>query len=288
MPHNVTLVQDVGMSSTDTDFDQVSYQGRHGTVDAFIARPAGAGPFPAVLLLQEGIGVTKHLLSLASRFARERYVALVPDLYTRDLERKRLAEDEVVRALPLTRAADRDAQLARLPWHEQESAKRVLRWFERRDSSTYVDDAAASIPYLKRHAQVLPQAIASVGFSMGAAICAQLAASGADLAAGVLFYGTGPAVSAIANVRYPLQGHYAEHDPVTAHVEALDCALHAARKSFSYTIYPGTAHGFFNDARPSYEPISAALAFRRTLKFLGEHLAVAEKPARREQKHAVS
>jgi len=281
-------VQDVGMSSTDTDFDRVSYRGSHGTVDAWIARPAGAGPFPAVLLLQEGIGVTKHLLSLASRFARERYVALVPDLYSRDAERRRLADDQVVRAAPFARAADRDEQLARLPLHEQESIRRVLAWFDKRDSSTYFDDAAAAIPYLKRHAQVLPHAIASVGFSLGGSLCAQLAASGADLAAGVIFYGIGPVLSAIANVRYPLQGHYAEHDPATLQVEALDAALHAARKSFSYYVYPGTRHGFFNDSRPSYEPGAATLAFQRTLKFLGEHLAVAEKPARRDESRAVS
>ncbi|MEY4514133.1 MAG: hypothetical protein RLZZ450_6255 [Pseudomonadota bacterium] len=276
------------MSSTDTDFDRVSYRGDHGIVDAYIARPAGAGPFPAVLLLQEGIGVTRHLLSLASRFARERYVALVPDLYSRDVERRRLADDQVVRAAPFARAADRDEQLARLPLHEQETIKRVLAWFDKRDSSTYFDDAVAAIPYLKRHAQVLPHAIASVGFSLGGTLSAQLAAAGADLAAGVIFYGTGPVLSAIANVRYPLQGHYAEHDPVTAQVGALDAALHDARKSFSHYVYPGTGHGFFNDSRPSYEPGSATLAFQRVLKFLGEHLAVAEKPTRRDESRAVS
>jgi len=276
------------MSFLATDFDQVSYRGRHGSVDAFIARPAGAGPFPAVLLLHEGIGVTRHVLALASRFAREGYVALLPDLYTRDLERRRLAEDEVIRALPLVRAPDREQQLARLPWHEQESAKRVIRWFSGRDSSTYFDDAQAAIPYLKRHAQVLPHALASVGFSLGGGLSSQLAASGADLAAGVIFYGAGPELSQIANVRYPLQGHYAEHDTVTAHVEALDAALHAARKSFSYHIYPGTSHGFFNDSRPSYDPASAKLAFRRTLAFLGEHLSVTAKQTRRDVQSAVS
>jgi carboxymethylenebutenolidase len=278
----------LGMSFSDTDLDQVSYRGPHGLVNAWIARPAGAGPFPTVLLLHEGIGVTKHLLALASRLARERYVAFVPDLYARDPARRRLAEEDVIRALPLARAADRDERLARLPWHERESAKRVLSWFDGRDSTTYFDDAAAAIPYLKRHAQVVPHAIASLGFSMGGGICAQLAATGADLAAGVIFYGSGPALSGVPNVRYPLQGHYAEHDPITAHVEALDAALHGARKSFQYTVYPGTTHGFFNDARPSYEPISASLAFQRTLLFLGEHLVVADKPARHAEKRAVS
>jgi len=276
------------MSFLDTDFDQVSYRGRHGAVEASIARPRGAGPFPAVLLLHEGIGVTKHVLALASRFAREGYVALVPDLYTRDLARRQLVEDEVTRALPLLRAPDREQQLARLPWHDQESARRVISWFSSRNTDTYFDDAEATITYLKRHAQVLPHALASVGFSLGGGLSGQLAASGADLAAGVIFYGTGPALSEIANVRYPLQGHYAEHDPLTAQVEGLDAALHAARKSFSYSIYPGTAHGFCNDSRPSYDRGAAQLSFQRTLKFLNEHLAVSTKPARRDAQRAVS
>jgi carboxymethylenebutenolidase len=274
------------MSFSSTDFDQVSFRGRHGIVDASIARPAGKGPFPAVLLLHEGLGVTKHVLGLASRFAREGYVALVPDLYTRDSARQKLAEDEVLRGLPLVRAPDREQQLAKLPWDAQESAKRVITWFQGRDTSTYFDDAQAAIPYLKRHAQVIPHAIASVGFSMGGGLSSQFAAKGEDLAAGVIFYGTGPEREQVGNIRYPLQGHYAEHDAVTAHVEALDEALRAARKSFTYTVYPGTEHGFFNEARPSYDAVSAELAFRRTLSFLGEQLALTLRAERRGQKLA--
>ena len=50
-------------------------------VGAYLATPTGAGPAPAVIVIQEWWGLNEHIKNVAERYAREGYVALVPDLY---------------------------------------------------------------------------------------------------------------------------------------------------------------------------------------------------------------
>lgn len=258
---------------TQLQLESISFEGPHGTVNAHLARPSGQGPFPAVLLLQEGLGVTQHLLRLAQRFAQSGYVTLVPDLYSHEPAHKALSEADVLNGLPLARRDDADAAIAGLPAEQQAGAKRVLAWWKTRNPATYFSDTQAGLQFLKRHESVRPDAIASLGFSLGGGLSAQLAAAGEALAAGVIYYGQGPAADKLAAVRYPLLGHYAENDPaITPVLPALQNALQAAGKQFSAHVYPGTQHGFFSDSRPVYQREAAELAHARTLEFLEQHL----------------
>ena len=219
---------------TTAHLDPITFEGPHGPVEAQLARPAVPGPYPAVLLLQEGLGVTQHLLRLARRFADAGYLTLVPNLYSRE------------------------------PAHKQPTEQEVLPF----------PDVLAAVQYLKRHALVRPDAIASVGFSLGGGLSAELAASGAGLAAGVIYYGQGPKLDQLGKISHPLLGHYAENDPaITPYVRALHAQLKAAGKRFEAFIYAGTDHGFFSDSRPVYKRDAAELAHTRTLEFLGKQLA---------------
>ncbi len=47
----------------------------------YLARPAGAGPWPAVLLGFEMFGITGYLRAVAAQVAAAGYLALVPDFY---------------------------------------------------------------------------------------------------------------------------------------------------------------------------------------------------------------
>ena len=167
--------------------ESLTLQGPSGTISASLARPAGRGPFPSVLLLHEGIGVSAYLLALAERLADAGYLAFVPDLYSRDAARQTLSEHQIIRSLPLTQSAQRDALLDALPREEQESARRVLAWFDGRDTSTYLADTLAALSFLRRHGAVRADAVAALGFSRGGGLTARLTTSGAGLAAGVIF-----------------------------------------------------------------------------------------------------
>ena len=263
--------------------ESIRFDGPHGAVNAHIARPGGSGPFPAILLLHEGIGVVASLLTLAQRFAQAGYFVLAPDLFSREPGRKELSDTDVLISLPIVRKDNSEAALAALPAAQQAGAKRALAWWNSRNPASYFPDTQAALQLLERHPSVRADAIASLGFSQGGGLSAQLAAAGAALAAGVIYYGQGPASDRLAAVRYPLLGHYAEDDPsITPGLPALKSAFEAAGKQFSAHVYPGTKHGFFNELRPVYHRASAELAHARTLEFLEQHLG-----RRRQQQPAV-
>ena len=54
-----------------------------GGMPAYVARPTGNGPWPAVLVIMEAFGLNEHIKDVARRVAGEGYVALAPDLYHR-------------------------------------------------------------------------------------------------------------------------------------------------------------------------------------------------------------
>ena len=119
---------------TELRLESVEIEGPFGPIQARLARPQGTAPFPAVLLLQEGLGVTQHLLQLAQRFAENGYLTLVPDLYSHEPLHKQLREQEVLAGIPIARATERAARLAALPVEEQSSVERVIAWFDARGS----------------------------------------------------------------------------------------------------------------------------------------------------------
>jgi carboxymethylenebutenolidase len=49
----------------------------------FLALPAGEGPWPGLVVLHEGGGLTPQLLRLCQRYAAEGYAAIAPDLFFR-------------------------------------------------------------------------------------------------------------------------------------------------------------------------------------------------------------
>ena len=53
-----------------------------GEVEAYLALPAGEGPWPGVVVLHELLGLNADIRSQADRFAARGYVALAPDLFS--------------------------------------------------------------------------------------------------------------------------------------------------------------------------------------------------------------
>ena len=64
--------------------ETVSMPGDGGTwINAYLARPLGAGPFPAVVLMHHMPGWDEWYREATRRFAYHGYVALSPNLYAR-------------------------------------------------------------------------------------------------------------------------------------------------------------------------------------------------------------
>src|SRR5512135_3525016 len=57
------------------------------TMSAYVARPAGGGRHPGIMVFQEAFGVNAHIRDVTERFAREGYVAIAPELFHRSAPR---------------------------------------------------------------------------------------------------------------------------------------------------------------------------------------------------------
>jgi carboxymethylenebutenolidase len=61
----------------------VDFPAESGTVSGYLARPAGSGKAPGVLVVHENKGLVPYIESVVRRLAVAGYVALAPDLLSR-------------------------------------------------------------------------------------------------------------------------------------------------------------------------------------------------------------
>jgi carboxymethylenebutenolidase len=134
-------------------------------------------------------------------------------------------------------------------------------------------DALKAIEYLRSRPESTGK-VGVVGFCWGGTMAGQIAASGADLQAAVVFYGTAPPAEKVAAIRAPLLLHYAGLDErVNATVPAFEAALQKAGKPYTLHMYEGAQHAFHNDtSQARYDPAAAKLAWSRTLEFFSRTL----------------
>ena len=69
------------MTSTSSRVARAEFVPLADGVRGFYALPAGAGPFPAVLVYQEAFGVNDYVQSETVRLAEHGFAALAPDLF---------------------------------------------------------------------------------------------------------------------------------------------------------------------------------------------------------------
>jgi carboxymethylenebutenolidase len=116
--------------------------------------------------------------------------------------------------------------------------------------------------------------LGAVGFCFGGGMVNQLAVRlGADLNAGVAFYGRQAGSADVPKIFAPLLLHYAGNDQgVNAGIANYEAALKANNKVYMVHMYEGKQHGFHNDTTPRYDEASAKLAWTRTLEWFNKYL----------------
>jgi carboxymethylenebutenolidase len=216
--------------------------GNSGKMRGYLVKPAGDGPFPAVLVIHENRGLNPYIEDVARRAAVEGFVALAPDgLYP----------------------------VGGYPGNDDDG-KKLQRGLDRDKLQM---DMLNSAKFLKSH-ELSTGKIGATGFCWGGSAVNKLAVSlGADMQAGVPFYGAA-AKSGVGNIQAPLMIQYAENDPrINAMRPDFEAALKAAGKKFEMHTYPGTKHGFHNNSTPRYNKEAAQLAWDRTMAFFKANLA---------------
>jgi carboxymethylenebutenolidase len=63
--------------------DTTEIKTRDGLCPSYVFRPPGAGPWPAILVFMDGLGIRPAMLEIGERLASNGYFVLLPDLFYR-------------------------------------------------------------------------------------------------------------------------------------------------------------------------------------------------------------
>jgi carboxymethylenebutenolidase len=213
-------------------------------VKGHLARPAGKGPWPALIVIQEWWGLDAQTKSIADRFAREGYLSFAPDLYHGELAQ---------------------------PGDGDTAMKLVQKY-----GPTAPADLESLFDMLKSNPDCSGK-VGSVGFCFGGRMSLTLGMS-RPLDAVCTFYGGG--MQAIfdqlrAKLKAPVLGLFGDADqsiPVGT-VEEFKKLLDDIGMEHEVVVYPNSGHAFFRDSDPSvYKPDAARDAWERVKIFFAKYL----------------
>lgn len=223
-------------------YEVVQSPAGNGSIKGYLARPAKNGKLPVVLVIHENRGLNPYIEDVARRLALEKFVAFAPDGLT---------------------------SVGGYPGNDEEGAAA----FRKVDGRKMTEDFVAAARWLKARPDSKGK-LGAVGFCFGGGMVNQLAVRlGADLNAGVAFYGRQAGVDDVPKISAPLLFHYAGNDQrINEGIAAYEAALKANKKTYASHMYEGKQHGFHNDTTPRYDEASAKLAWTRTLEWFNKHL----------------
>jgi carboxymethylenebutenolidase len=223
-------------------YEVVQSPAGNGSIKGYLARPAQGKKRPVVLVIHENRGLNPYIEDVARRLAVEKFIAFAPDGLT---------------------------SVGGYPGNDEEGAVA----FRKVDGTKMTEDFVAAARWLKSRPDSTGK-LGAVGFCFGGGMVNQLAVRlGADLNAGVAFYGRQAGVADVPKISAPLLFHYAGNDQrVNEGIAAYEAALKANKKVYESHMYEGKQHGFHNDTTPRYDETAAKLAWKRTLEFYKKYL----------------
>jgi len=236
-----------------------------------------------VVLVQEIWGVDGFIMDVAGRLAAAGYLACAPDLYS--LGGMRPPELAVVR---IQRAKELLDTVPPHLWWDAAARERALAQLPGDDGAQLKATFAALLgPHAgDGHLDILRAAVAAAradvrgdghigvaGWCRGGALAGRLACVEPGLDAAVVYYGAAPPAEDVPGIACPVLGLYGGADPaVSDGVPAFAHAMRTAGKRFTWRLYDGAPHAFFNDTRAAYHVAAARHAWAETLTFLSRHL----------------
>lgn len=226
---------------------------------AYVAHPEGRAR-AGLLVFQEAFGVNAHIRDVTERFAREGYLSISPELFHRTAPGLEAGYTNFGEVMPHMQALTQEGLAA---------------------------DITAAYEWLKK-GEAKDLKIGSTGSCLGGRTSIQAALT-VPLDCAVSYYGGGIGPSQmfpslmdrLKDLKSPTLYFWGGLD---AHigpdvVNAVTQALHDAKKDFVNVEFSQADHGFFCDARASYNPVAARQAWSLTLEFFSIHLGAAAKQA---------
>jgi carboxymethylenebutenolidase len=221
------------------------------SMQAYVARPTNAAASKGLIVCQEAFGVNAHIREVTERFAHQGFLSIAPELFHRTAPGFEGRYDDISTVMGHMRALSDDGIAA---------------------------DLRATHAWLKADGGGAEDfKIAAIGFCMGGR-AAILTALTMPVACAISFYGGGIGPNAnnpglldrVRELRQPVLFFWGGRDKHLGpdQVQAVTDALRKAGKNYTNVEISDADHGFFCDARPSYNPVAAAHAWALVLAFL--------------------
>jgi carboxymethylenebutenolidase len=237
----------------------IEIETRDGPMSAYVARPAGEGPFPAVIVLQEIFGITPELQHIADMLAGEGYLAVLPALFHRT--------DPNFLAPYDTDGMTRGRAAVNVLSHDDVRS-----------------DIRAAIDWVRGQPDASGE-VATWGFCWGGSV-AFMSATFDDIRAAISFYGAQivrspydgrpPMLEYAPKIQAPLFLVFGGMDQSISgsDIQNIQDTLIENEKAFSLTMYREEGHAFFRFAGTPQAAAHAPEAWQRVLAFLQNAFAV--------------
>jgi carboxymethylenebutenolidase len=241
--------------------EQVFIPTQDGDCPAHVLSPAGHGPWAAIIMYMDGLGIRPAMIGMAERLAGNSYVVLLPDLFYRFGRYEPMDPKAVF-------AGDVRATIGPM--------------VATTDNMKAAEDTTAFIAYLDSREDVRPPKIGTVGFCMGGGMALTAAGVFPDrVAAAASFHGGNLATDAptsphrfapqiMSEVYIAGADNDRSYPPEMA--ARLEQALTDAKVRHRSEIYPGAAHGWMKPDFPVYDEVAAERGWSEMLALFDRNL----------------
>ncbi len=243
-PINPEQMRNVDMLSTEQETTQITEQSDveyYGEAKGFYAAPTEPGSYPGIVMVHEWWGLNDYIKDMARELAKQGYQVLAVDMYSGEV----------------ATVSARAGELAGGVRGNVEEANKNLQ---------------AAADYLREQKV---SKVASLGWCFGGGQSLNLALSGEDLDATVIYYGNLTSdKTQLEKIDWPVLGVFGEADqsiPVQS-ARDFDAALDELKIDNEIYIYPGVGHAFANPSGMNYAANETKDAWAKTLAFLEKHL----------------
>jgi carboxymethylenebutenolidase len=229
------------------EWDVVS-TGPDDSVRVYVVYPETSEPAPVVLVIHEIFGLTNWVRGVADQLAADGFIAIAPDLLT-------------MKNVPTDASGEPDRQQATQQIRTLDAA-----------------DVHRQLRAIADWGMALPAATdryGIVGYCWGGSTSFRHAVESDEVDAAVVYYGSAPDTTLLAQIEAPVLGLYGGSDErVNATIPDAKATLDALGRTYEVHIFDGAGHGFLRQqgGQDGANLEATRQAWPLTIEFFREHL----------------
>lgn len=267
----------------------VQIPSKHRQITGHWFSPERVDPSSIVVIVPEVYGYNKNMQDLSRDLVKDGFSAFAVDLYNTGEAAEYPHEEQIREALPylmlvppqfrppFNRINEESEMLLtgaleKAPENRRSTIRKTLNWVETLSLDQYVQELDEVAGYLQQ--SLSPNGrVGIIGLSMGGHLAARLITQSDRISACAIFYGRGPDLTRLGQIRCPVIGFYGGQDKtISGTVPDFARAMSEHGKEFAYHIYPSASHSFMNRYGGSFEENAALDSWEKLIQFLRHKL----------------